>query len=256
MQSSFGHIGRGGSNPPLAMQKFTFSIQGALDVIWEQAEARFLFQHFLILKYTIARLHVRTKSESPPPKSERDASASAKPAQKRRKEKPAAETPAVETPAAAAQQKQKYDMWGTGLSRAAAEKPAAERPAAAAEKPHAERPAAATGEAGRDAASSPQPARNEQQQSSNFITPEKTVKQWDLPAGTPPAPVGESARGPKWAKFIRSLSSVKQRRAKTEKAPPEILSNIAAYGDDCREYTSLHRRGISINALRPSVSCW
>ena len=120
MQSSFGHIGRGGSNPPLAMQKFTFSVQGALDVIWEQAEARFFVQHFLILKYTIARLHVRTKSESPPPKSERDASASAKPAQKRRKEKPAAETPAVETPAAAAQQKQKYDMWGTGLSRAAA----------------------------------------------------------------------------------------------------------------------------------------
>ena len=350
MQSSFGHIGRGGSNPPLAMQKFTFSIQGALDVIWEQAEARFLFQHFLILKYTIARLHVRTKSESPPPKSERDASASAKPAQKRRKEKPAAETPAVETPAAAAQQKQKYDMWGTGLSRAAAEKPAAaaekpaaERPAAAAEKPAAERPAAATekpatfeeedaakvssledkhdgfglfrpkagatdddlrawarallgsgelepktviapasqlearqggelasspqdemgaGEAGRDAASSPQPGERigasakRAAAESNFITPEKTVKQWDLPAGTPPAPVGESARGPKWAKFIRSLSSVKQRRAKTEKAPPEILSNIAAYGDDCREYTSLHRRGISINALRPSVSCW
>jgi len=310
------------------MQKFTFSIQGALDVIWEQAEARFLFQHFLILKYTIARLHVRTKSESPPPKSERDASASAKPAQKRRKEKPAAETPAVETPAAAAQQKQKYDMWGTGLSRAAAEKPAAaaekpaaERPAAAAEKPAAERPAAATekpateeclfrpkagatdddlrawarallgsgelepktviapasqlearqggelasspqdemgaGEAGRDAASSPQPGeRIGAAAESNFITPEKTVKQWDLPAGTPPAPVGESARGPKWAKFIRSLSSVKQRRAKTEKAPPEILSNIAAYGDDCREYTSLHRRGISINALRPSASCW
>ena len=331
MQSSFGHIGRGGSNPPLAMQKFTFSVQGALDVIWEQAEARFFVQHFLILKYTIARLHVRTKSESPPPKSERDASASAKPAQKRRKEKPAAETPAVETPAAAAQQKQKYDMWGTGLSRAAAEKPAA-----AAEKPAAERPAAATekpatfeeedaakvssledkhdgfvlfrpkagatdddlrawarallgsgelepkavtapasqlearqggelageqgggaGEAGRDAASSPQPGeRIGAAAESNFITPEKTVKQWDLPAGTPPAPVGESARGPKWAKFIRSLSSVKQRRAKTEKAPPEILSNIAAYGDDCREYTSLHRRGISINALRPSASCW
>ena len=58
MQSSFGHIGRGGSNPPLAMQKFTFSVQGALDVIWEQAEARFFVQHFLILKYTIARLHV------------------------------------------------------------------------------------------------------------------------------------------------------------------------------------------------------
>ena len=259
---------------------------------------------------------MRTKSESPPPKSERDASASAKPAQKRRKEKPAAETPAVETPAAAAQQKQKYDMWGTGLSRAAAEKPAAERPAAATEKPATEeclfRPKAGAtdddlrawarallgsgelepktvtapasqlearqggelasspqdemgaGEAGRDAASSPQPGERigasatpaPSAAESNFITPEKTVKQWDLPAGTPPAPVGESARGPKWAKFIRSLSSVKQRRAKTEKAPPEILSNIAAYGDDCREYTSLHRRGISINALRPSVSCW
>ena len=313
------------------MQKFTFSVQGALDVIWEQAEARFFVQHFLILKYTIARLHVRTKSESPPPKSERDASASAKPAQKRRKEKPAAETPAVETPAAAAQQKQKYDMWGTGLSRAAAEKPAAERPAAAAEKPAdleeedaakvssledkhdgfglfrpkagatdddlrawarallgsgelepkavtapasqleerqggelAGEQGGGAGEAGRDAASSPQPGERigasatpaPSAAESNFITPEKTVKQWDLPAGTPPAPVGESARGPKWAKFIRSLSSVKQRRAKTEKAPPEILSNIAAYGDDCREYTSLHRRGISINALRPSVSCW
>ena len=260
---------------------------------------------------------MRTKSESPPPKSERDASASAKPAQKRRKEKPAAETPAVEKPAvekpaAAAQQKQKYDMWGTGLSRAAAkkraaaaEKPAAERPAAATEKPATKEclfgpKAGATdddlrawarallgsgelepktvtapasqlearqggelasspqdemgaGEAGRDAASSPQPGERigasakRAAAESNFITPEKTVKQWDLPAGTPPAPVGESARGPKWAKFIRSLSSVKQRRAKTEKAPPEILSNIAAYGDDCREYTSLHRRGISIN---------
>ena len=318
MQSNFGHIVRGGEQPP-PCQKFTFSAQGALDVIWEQAEARFLFQHFLILKYTIARLHVRTKSESPPPKSERDASASAKPAQKRRKEKPAAETPAVETPAAAAQQKQKYDMWGTGLSRAvaekataAAEKPAAERPAAATEKPATEEclfrpkagatdddlrawarallgsgelePKAVTapasqlearqggelageqgggaGEGGRDAASSPQPGERigasakRAAAESNFITPEKTVKQWDLPAGTPPAPVGESARGPKWAKFIRSLSSVKQRRAKTEKAPPEILSNIAAYGEDCREYTSLHRRGISINALRPSASCW
>jgi hypothetical protein len=289
---------------------------------------------------------VRTKSESPPPKSKRrkekpaaetpavEKPAVEKPAQKRRKEKPAAETPAVEKPAvekpaAAAQQKQKYDMWGTGLSRAAAEKlaaaaekPAAERPAAATEKPATFEeedaakvssledkhdgflvfrpkagatdddlrawarallgsgelePKAVTapasqleerqggelageqgggaGEGGRDAASSPQPSERigasatpaPSAAESHVITPEKTVKQWDVPAGTPPAPVGENARGPKWAKFIRSLSSVKQRRAKTEKAPPEILSNIAAYGDDCREYTSLHRRGISIN---------